>query len=375
MSKLFPGILAFFFLAFFLLGALHAADFKQGDWESLVKAAKAEGQLVLLNSEYYEILFAEFEKKFPGIKVIAGSGRASQQVQRAMSERRAGKYLADLFIDGASTGYSVLYKSKALEPIKPTLVLPEVVDDSKWWMSGKHNYADEERSYIFSFNWELQPYYAYNTNLVNPKQLRSYWDLLHPRWQGKMVALDPAVGGPVATPLRFIYYHQELGPEFLKRLLGEMDLVLSRDLRQISDWLATGKFAIGVFIDPPRTGIVEAKGQGLSVDWFAPKNFKEGIPLSNGSGNIALFNRAPHPNAARLAINWLLSREGQIAFQKVFVPRRLSTNSARIDIPKDEIPEEFRLVEGGNYVVTERPEWMDIAPIMKLVDETLKRKK
>jgi hypothetical protein len=76
MSKIPSGKLAALFLAFSMAGEVHGADFKQGQWESVVKAAKAEGQLVLLNSEHYGILFAEFEKKFPEIKVIAGAGGA-----------------------------------------------------------------------------------------------------------------------------------------------------------------------------------------------------------------------------------------------------------------------------------------------------------
>lgn len=346
---------------------------RQNQWENTLTAAKAEGQLVILNSEYYDILFAEFQKKYPEIKVVAGTGRASQQVQRVMSERRAEKYTVDLFINGGTTGYTILYKGKTLDPIKPALVLPEVLDDSKWWMNGKHNYIDDERQYLFSFNWELQPYYVYNTKLVDLKDIKSYWDLLSPKWKGKMVALDPAIGGPVATPLRFIYYHPDLGPNFLRRLLEETDLTLSRDLRQMTDWVATGKFAIGVFVDPPRTGLVEAKKQGLPVDWFGTTAFKEGIPVSNSSGNVGLFNRAPHPNAAKVAINWLLSREGQILFQKISGRDRMSTNSSRVDIPKNEIPADFQRVAGGNYVVTERPDWMEMAPILKIVDQALKR--
>jgi ABC-type Fe3+ transport system substrate-binding protein len=115
----------------------------------------------------------------------------------------------------------------------------------------------------------------------------------------------------------------------------------------------------------------KAKAQGLPVAWFGPKSFKEGIALSNAQGNIALVNRAPNPNAARLAINWLLSREGQIAYQKVFP----FSNSLRIDIPKDQLGPDRQRGEGGNYVVTERPEWMDMKPILKAVEEVWKKKK
>jgi iron(III) transport system substrate-binding protein len=359
----------FFAGLFLLLTAAGAkADWKQ-EWDRTVAAAKQEGRLMILSSQDYDLLFAEFQKKYPEIKVVATSGRVSQQLSRVMSERRAGKYLWDLFVDGASTGYAVAYKGRILAPLQPELLLPEVLDESKWWMKGKYNWVDDERKHIFSFNWALQPYFAYNTRLVNPREISSYWDLLDPKWKGRMVAMDPAIGGPVATPLRFLYYHPQLGPTFLKRLLSEMEVTFSRDIRQTSDWLIGGKYAISLFTIPQRGGLVDAQRQGLPVNWFGPKAFKEGIPLSNASGNLALFNRSPHPNAARLAINWLLSREGQIAYQKIFVPRSVSANSARLDVPGDMILPEFQRIEGGNYIATEVPEWMDMAPIEALVKE------
>lgn len=344
----------------------------QSEWGKTVEAAKAEGQLVIYAGTDYDALFAEFQKKYPEIKVTSVIATGREVAQRMMTERRAGKYVADLYLDGASTAYSVLYKGKVIEPIKPLLILPEIVDQLKWWMGGKYNYSDEEGKYIFSYNGELQPYFAYNTKLVNPGEIKSYWDLVNPKWKGKMVSLDPTIGGPVATPLRFLYYHPELGPQLLQRLLGEMDLTASRDVRQIGDWLATGKFAISIFTTYSRTGLDVAKKQGLPVDWFGPKNFKEGIALSNANGNVCLINKAPHPSAARLAINWLLSREGQTAFQKISNPG--ISNSLRVDIPKDTIMPEYRRVEGGNYVVTEKPEWMDTAPMLKIVDEVWKKK-
>jgi ABC-type Fe3+ transport system substrate-binding protein len=344
----------------------------QAQWEQTLKAAKKEGQVVFYSASRYEAVFGEFQKKYPEIKVVpVTTGLPPDLAQRMMTERRAGKYLVDLYIAGASTMHRVLYKGKALDPIKPALILPEVVDESKWWLGGKYNFADEDGKYIFAFNGEIQPYFAYNTKLVDPNQIKSYWDLLRAKWKGKMVALDPTIGGPVATPLRLLYYTPGLGPEYLRKLLGEMDLTASRDPFQIVNWLAAGKFAISIFTAANRSDLPTAKKQGLPVDWFPPKNFREGAILSSASGNIGLINRAPHPNAARVAINWLLSREGQIVYQK-FEPGQ---DSLRIDIPKDDVPDYSRRVEGANYVVTERPEWMDVKPILEVVNEVWKRRK
>src|SRR6266545_7253306 len=128
----------------------------QGEWDRVLEAAKGEGQVVFYGASRYEKLFAEFHKRFPEIKVVAvTSGLPPDLAQRLMTERRAGKYLVDLYIAGASTMHRVLYKGNALDPIKPALILPEVVDESKWWMGGKYNYADEEGKHIFALNGEI----------------------------------------------------------------------------------------------------------------------------------------------------------------------------------------------------------------------------
>lgn len=358
-------------------GVAYGGDAKPGwqaDWEKTLQAARKEGKVVIYSgSTYnYEKLFSEFQKKYPEIKVVFGAlGSGSEVPQRIMTERRAGKYLADLFIGGASTIHLTLHKGKALDPIKPALILPEVIDKSKWLMDGKYNYSDEEQNYIFAFNGKPQSYFTFNTKLVDPNEFRSYWDLLNPKWKGKMVAFDPSASGSVAVPLRLFYYTQELGPKYLRRLLGEMDLAASRDTTQIVNWLATGKYAISIFTAIDRARIPEAKKQGLPVDWFPPKSFKEGVILSLGSGNINLINRAPNPNAARVALNWLLSREGQILYQRIDPGQ----NSLRVDIPKEDVPEYSRRVEGVDYVVTERPEWIDMEPVFQLVNEVWQRRK
>jgi ABC-type Fe3+ transport system substrate-binding protein len=343
---------------------LAAGETKPGassTWENTVAAAKREGQLVFYGSDKYDLLFREFQKKFPEIKVGSVIGIARDYSQRMLMERRAGRYLVDLYINGASSGYSLLYRGGVLDPIKSALLLPEVIDESKWWQ-GRHEYKDDERRHLLAYNAELQPYFSYHTKLVNSGEIRSFWDLLDPKWKGKMVMFDPLSPG-AASALRFIYHNPELGPVYLKRLLSEMDIVVSRDVRQIGDWLASGKYALCLFTDAQRIDLPQAKAQGLPVDWFGPRSFKEGAILAAATGVVGLINRAPHPNAARIAINWLLSREGQILYQKIWE----KADSLRIDIPKDDVPSYSRRVDGVRSIDTDRPEWMDMTEIHKLV--------
>jgi hypothetical protein len=107
------------------------ADGWKLQWQKTVEAAKKEGQLVIYGSADYEKLFWEFHKKYPEIAVKGFFGRGADVAKRIMAERRAEKYLADLYLNGMTTGYNVLYKAKAVDPIAPALLLPEVSDPSK----------------------------------------------------------------------------------------------------------------------------------------------------------------------------------------------------------------------------------------------------
>ena len=343
-----------------------AANAWKNEWEQTLAAAKKEGEIAFYGSNGYEKVFEIFQKRYPEIKVNAVTGlRGSEYGQRVMTERRAGKYLVDLFIDGVVTPIQVYLKANILEPILPNLMLPEVVDESKWW-EDKHHYADSEARYIFIFQGNVHGgENAYNTKLVNPKEIKSYWDFLDPKWRGKIVAYDVNRVSNVAHSLRFLYNHPDLGPEFVRRFFGEVDITYSRDDRQMIDWLAAGKFQLAFFVGE----IEDAAVKGLPVKFFEPSSFKEGAFVGPSQGGVSLFKNAPHPNAAKIAINWLLSQEGQNTYQKVFSQLHDVRQSMREDIPKDVIPPSFRRVKGVKYIYSGRPEWLEMDAVTKLIKE------
>jgi ABC-type Fe3+ transport system substrate-binding protein len=85
---------------------------------------------------------------------------------------------------------------------------------------------------------------------------------------------------------------------------------------------------------------------------------------SASNGTLALMNQAPHPNAARVFINWLLSREGQTSFQKIMTTPDLTVESMRVDIPKDPIPAPQRRVAGMKYIIMDTPERSNQEPAL-----------
>jgi ABC-type Fe3+ transport system substrate-binding protein len=364
------------FCIFLLLltgGAGLAAESKpawQIEWEKTLAAAEREGQLSLYIFDSGPVgteTVQAFEKTYPKIKVSQLRARGSDLGPRIVAERRAGKFLVDVFTGGKGTAHATLYVGKILDPIKALLILPEVLDETKWWQ-GKHKYVDPEGKYIFSFVGNGGGVNInYNKQLVNPKEFGSYWDLLNPKWKGRIVATDPRARG-MDTPVLFFYYHSKLGPEFMKRLYGGMEATIARDYRQPVDWLATGKFSL--CIPCVSDEMDNAMRQGLPVAQIS--NLKEGGTLTSSGGTLTVLNQAPHPNAAKVFINWLLSREGQIQIPKGPKDRAgTGSNSLRIDIAKDDVREENTRRDGVDYFDGDDDRFSDRRPADKLLNEIL----
>jgi iron(III) transport system substrate-binding protein len=339
----------------------------QARWEDLVRAAEKEGEVAVYATNSVgelQVIWDAFKRKFPKIKLNSvGISTTSEIVTKVMAERRANQFLADVVLGAPGATYNSFYRGKALDPLPPALVLPEVTDLSKWW-KGKHRYVDSEGQYVFVYQSTLYgpPVYS-NTKLVNLDSIKSVWDLLDPKWKGKMISLWPRANY-VSTALLFMYHHPQVGPKFLERLYGgEMDLTYFSDFRQGTDWLASGKYQICILCRLRR-----ALEQGLPVAEVSPYHFKEVPGIGSNNGAIGLMNGQPHPNGARVFINWYLSREGQIAFRQANNTQEdETTTSMREDLPASVVPEAARRRKEVDYIEISRHDWMEWKPVGDLI--------
>ena len=335
-------LFSFLFLPVAHLGTGQDRPNWKAEWEATLKAAEREGRVVIYGptGRGQQMLYTDvFQKAFPKIRVNYTPGRISEIISRIMAEQRAGIRQVDLVLGGTDLLLGALKEKGLLQPIRPLLILPELLDTAAWF-KGKLWFADFEDKYVLM--WRAVPYVSacVNSNVIKPNELKSYWDFLDPKWKGKIVSQDLRIGS-ARNQMYGVYIRQDLGPKYLKRLFGEMDIMVSRSLPQISDWVASGKFAIAL-------GGVDCEAmtaKGLPV---API-FLEGLAaVGAGSDPAALLASAPNTSAAKVFLNWILTREGQMAFQKL-----TKENSFRVDIPKEGIVEPaFVLDPKRDYIFT-----------------------
>jgi iron(III) transport system substrate-binding protein len=340
---------------FLFIGPAVAAD-AQDEWRKVIDAAKKEGKIVaggpptaILRKKYQET----FENKF-GVALELLSAPGPQNAGRAAAEFKAGVRYFDVLHGGSGT-LEPLMIDNMLAPFSDYMILPEVKDSRQWW--GGHMWEDNVKTnrfiYSFSADFSVPPFF--NADLVKPGDINSYDDLLAPKWKGKIGFFEPRV--PSAGQGLWGFLMKVKGKEFLQKL-AEQNLFISRDGQQLAVGLAKGTLVVALglsqrFVDPYTKA-------GLPIKPLM--SLKEGMGGSNGFGTVAVMKNAPHPNAAKVYINWLLGKDGQELYGRALTQgtRRFDVDTkwlAKFNTPaaKDvTTPEEYEKVRFfGEDIITE----------------------
>jgi iron(III) transport system substrate-binding protein len=303
------GLTVFLFSADFA-GAQPAPSGRSGEWERVVDAAKKEGRVVVsipTSAELRKDLDSEFKKAFPGIELELNAARGSSNINKIAEEQNAGVHTMDLHLGGTASILTGLLAPNFLEPVMPVMILAEVREPKNWW--GGHMFADSAKKYIYSFTAFMTESIWCNTDLVKPEEINSWESLLDPKWKGKIAILDPR--SPGAGESNWAFLLRVKGEPFLAKLAAQ-EMTVGRNLRQLGEAVARGKSALSIGVSY-YTYVPFIKA-GLPVKSIS--NIKEGYYAATGSGNLAILKDAPHPNAAKVFVNWLLSRDGQSTFTK-----------------------------------------------------------
>jgi len=314
-------IAAAIFSVVFHCGFTQAAEW-QAEWEATVKAARKEGKLVIAippSAELRKELEPLLKQRF-GIEAELNVSRGADSANRIASEYKAGVHTFDALIQGTTTAMS-LQDGGMLDPVSSYMILPEVKEAKYWW--GGHIWNDNIKTNRFLYSFVANAGNEglfYNAELAKPEELRSFDDLLNPKWKGQIGLNDPRIGGSGISLWSFMW--EVKGEEYLKKLV-QQDLFLSRNLRQIADALAKGKLAITIGLG--RSEYEPFLSAGLPIKEVPTP--KEGLPASSGYGVLGIVKNPPHPNALKVFVNWFLGKEGQ-----EFYARVMKQGTRRLDV-------------------------------------------
>jgi iron(III) transport system substrate-binding protein len=346
-----------------LLGITNSA--RAASWDDTVAAARKEGELVVVlggaASRNYRPIFRLFEDKF-GVRTSVSTGGGSKQADRILAERAAGKYEVDIIMVGGTTANDRFVPNGVLDPIDPVFFHPDIVKKSLWY-KGKHHYSDAEEKYVFAFSGtaDITPVLMrFNTKklpIEEAKKIDSAWTFLEQRFAGEIVALPPTIAGAGGTYFT-VPVHPDLGEKYLRRLFDpELKVAFIQDYRQIADGVARGKYTMAIFVGSGGRDIDSLGRKGLPVANFSriiEKPLKERpiLGASGASNNLTVVNRRPHPNAAKLFVNWFLSKEGQTVMHAK--SEGIPDQTLRVDVTeKGKLSEDEMRKPGVEYLMLE----------------------
>ncbi|MBI4334701.1 MAG: extracellular solute-binding protein [Chloroflexi bacterium] len=315
------------------------------EWESVQQAARKEGKLTIytaIGPEVRDVLIKGFKEKF-GLDLDIVIGRSTENMVKLNRERGAGLYQVDLWMSGTGSATEILAPQGILDPFDNLLILPEALDKKAWW-EGDLPWVDKGH-YQLAFLASPKVPISFNTDLVKPGEVTSYRDLLNPKWKGKIVMEDPSTLGSgnawataVATAI--------LDKDYLRKL-GAQEPVIGRDSRLLAEWVARGKYPVGLAIKGEE--IIRFKKSGAPTQLVTPS---EGTYVTGSAGCLSVVNKAPHPNAVKLFVNWALTRDGG-----TILSRAHGYQSARVDVATDFLEPENIRQSGMKYFNQDKHEY------------------
>jgi len=294
------------------------------EWESVVAAAKQEGKVVVAGppGAAYRAVQQDFQARYPEIQLEFAGSSGRDLGPRVLTERQGGQKLWDVQLGGTGTMYLVLKPGGALANIRPAL-LPEVTDDDNWHGGFDFGFTDNEKLYAYAFAANANPPVHVNRSSIPAAELSSPRQLVEPRFKGRIVMEDPRTQGARLSQLTDLMV--AYGEDFIRKLLAEQDVILTRDIRQLTEWVVRGRYPVAIGgVTEATLAEFRAHGLGQDIDHVSAPEVERWTP---SFGGVGLFEGAPHPNAARVYVNWLLSRGTQELWA-----RTTGENSRRTDV-------------------------------------------
>jgi iron(III) transport system substrate-binding protein len=336
MSRLFKSR-SFLVAGMVALSCVSAAAAHAGSNANVIEAAKSEGKMsyytTMTLSQSKKVVDA-FQKKYPFITPELFRGGGDEVLNRIQNEARGGLYAWDVV---STRGDSVLTfeDSKLIAPYRSPeskFIDKDMVDDDGYWAA-----------------YYVNPYVlGYNTKLVKKEEVpKTYEQLLDPKWKGRKISIDDSAYGLLAGLMRA--WGKEKAVEYFKKLAAQEPVVQRGNTNRVQLTMA-GEFPLIIAYAPT---IQRETSKQHPMDWVP----LEPVPVQVNP--MMLAAKAPHPNAGKLFIDFLLSKEGQ----KMLVGFR------RIPVREDVDPDPPRLFKGYKRIVEHPEDYKDFNTTVRLHQE------
>jgi iron(III) transport system substrate-binding protein len=262
-----------------------ASNDNPGRHQRLVEAARKEGSLTFYTSipeKDMAVLSADFEKRY-GIRVNTWRASTVKVVQRLVAEKQANRWAFDA-VDISSPELEALYQEKLLQEVNSKLQ-KELIEEA---FPAHRGWAPQFLTVFVQ---------AYNTNAVKAEELpKTYADLLDPKWKGRL-------GVEVNDSDWYCGQVKFLGPEKGSRLFQDIVARNKWSVRSghslLANMVVSGEVPLA--LTAYSYMIDQARQKGAPVDWFAIN------PVIGRSNGIGVSRNPPHPNAALLFYEYMIS--------------------------------------------------------------------
>lgn len=288
------------------------------DLDKLIAAAKPEGTISIVThpSTQWKGWVPVFEKRFPDLKVEYLGMRPSEVTPRIVSEQKNGVFNFDVYVAPTANSVKTMSPVGTFQDLRPFFALPEAIDNSKWY-GGLDQWAEKDERYSLIVGQTLTYGVIVNRRLVPKPDFSTLDDLLNPALKGKIVIYDPRAPNNGSLMLGAMLLQRD--EAFVRQVM--QDAVFVDSPAQLNDFVNSGRHPIGIGSDAD--ALEKLREEGLTKDIEVTR-----LAVNAAASGIAVFKNAPHPNAAKLAVNWFLSQEGQEAYA-----REGKTVSRRVGVP------------------------------------------
>ena len=330
----------------FVAPALRAQG-TSSEWDKTVVAAENEGSVVInmpAGNALRDFLASEWPKAFPKIKLVTNSIDEGTWIARVRLERQSGKYLWDASMSGSVTAYTMKNDGFTI-PIQPELILADV-KDPKTWGGWDRVFWDNEHQYVMATqNFLKMPFY--NAKFLPPENAQAEGPkiFLDPILKKKVIWNDPLI--PSSGETFALVMRKLLGDDGLKSFIDNQ-VVFTANMMDLVDKMARGQYAMS--LGPSMDALLKRyKDAGLDFDIRPLGNRPEfGAYSNSGGSNLILMKDAPHLNAMKVFVNWLLSKDVATRLAKA---QNQDTN--RADVPS-QLPANEQALPGVKYIEPQR---------------------